>query len=329
MTTCISDTHNRPINYLRVSVTDRCNLRCRYCMPEEGVATCTHADILTFEETARVVRAAASLGINAVRLTGGEPLVRLGCVDLVRFVAQTPGITDVAMTTNAVLLASQAEALKEAGLKRVNISLDTLDRRRFAAISRVDALPQVLAGIEAAQRIGLSPVKINTVVMRGINDDEIVALARTGSDRGWHVRFIELMPLGQSGEQYVSCEETRQRLEQELGQLTPVGARETVNGAGPARYFRLPGASGTVGFISPVSNHFCDQCNRLRLTADGRLRPCLLSERETDLRALLRSGATDGDLAEAVTEAIRLKPLSHHLAEHEAPKGRTMSQIGG
>ncbi len=329
---CINDAFNRPINYLRISVTDRCNLRCVYCMPPSGVAACGHADVLTYEEIELVVRAAATLGLSKVRLTGGEPLVRAGFVELVRKVAAVPGIDDVALTTNGVLLAAKARELAAAGLRRVNVSLDTLRPERFARLTRADALPRVLEGIAAAQAVGLAPVKINTVVVRGLNDDEVVDIARTTIERDWHVRFIELMPLGDSaewaGQGYVPTAEIRAAVET-LGPLEPAGRAAPAAGAGPARYFRLPGARGTVGFISPVSDHFCFHCNRLRLTADGRLRPCLLREEEIDLRAALRAGAGIAELAERIAQAVRLKPEGHRLAEGSAPVGRTMSQIGG
>ncbi|MHB1414130.1 MAG: GTP 3',8-cyclase MoaA [Chloroflexota bacterium] len=329
---CINDAFNRPINYLRISVTDRCNLRCLYCMPAEGVQACKHEDLLTYEEIELVVRAAASLGLSKVRLTGGEPLVRANFTDLVRKIAAVPGIDDLAATTNGVMLAAKAADLAAAGLKRVNVSLDTLRPERFAQLTRVDALPRVLEGIEAAQAAGLRPVKINTVVVRGFNDDEVADLARTTLERDWHVRFIELMPLGESeawkDNGYVPTSEVRALVEV-LGQLEAADGAAPRAGNGPARYYRLPGARGTIGFISPVSEHFCFQCNRLRLTADGRLRPCLLRQDEVDLRAALRAGAGVEEIAEFIREAVRLKPEGHRLVEHELPRGRTMSQIGG
>jgi GTP 3',8-cyclase len=325
-----SDDCGRPISYLRISVTDRCNLRCLYCMPAEGVPFRAHAQILRYEEIERVVRAAAGLGINKVRLTGGEPLVRAGIVDLVALLARIPGIDDLSMTTNGLLLARYADALARAGLTRVNVSLDTLRPDRFAQITRGGKLEETLAGIASARRAGLEPVKINTVIMRGLNADEIVDLARLTLQEGWHVRFIELMPLnpGASSEelQYVPNREVRQMIVAALGELEPV---QTVAGAGPAAYYRLAGARGSLGFISPLSEHFCAQCNRLRLTADGRLRPCLLADNELDLRAALRQGASETDLCDLLQQAIRAKPQGHHVAEHVLPQGRAMSEIGG
>jgi len=326
------DSLSRPINYLRVSVTDRCNLRCVYCMPAEGVSPkFAHDNILSYEEIARVVEAAANLGISKIRLTGGEPLVRLGIVDLVELISGVPGIDDISMTTNGILLPRYAEALKIAGLHRVNISLDTLQPDRFQRITRLGKLADVLAGIEAAGQAGLRPVKLNNVVMRGMNDDEVVDFARLTLDRAWHVRFIEVMPVGATAGlaemEHVPMSEARGRIEDALGSLAPAG--NDGKGNGPARYYRLPNALGTVGFISAVSEHFCFNCNRLRLTADGKLRPCLLSDQEIDLRAALRQGADLGELQTLLRTAIERKPAGHQLAEHGAPVNRQMSQIGG
>lgn len=328
------DGYCRPINYLRVSVTDRCNLRCQYCMPPEGIAWMPHDAVLRYEEIALVVRAAAEVGIRHVRLTGGEPLVRVGIADLVRMLAEVPGIEDLAMTTNGTLLSRHAQALVEAGLDRVNVSLDTLRPERFHSITRCGRLEDALAGIKAAHQAGLEPVKINTVVMRGTNDDEIVDLARRTMELGWNVRFIEWMPVGNTApsddsawrSRVVTAEEMRHRIEAALGELEPAA---TGRGNGPARYYRLPGAQGTVGFITPVSEHFCYQCNRLRLTADGQLRPCLLSDRELDLRTPLRQGADVARIKTLILQAIESKPLQHHLNECDRPENRVMSQIGG
>ncbi|HID90183.1 MAG TPA: GTP 3',8-cyclase MoaA, partial [Anaerolineae bacterium] len=288
MASC-SDTYGRPIQYLRVSVTDRCNLRCVYCMPEEGIPLISHEEVLRYEEIVRVVRIAVEMGFVHVRLTGGEPLVRKGIVDLVRELACIPGLDDLSMTTNGILLARHAEDLARAGLRRVNISLDTLRPDRFRRITRWGRLEDVLEGREAALAAGLRPVKVNTVVVRGLNDDEVVDLARLTLEPDWHIRFIEVMPLGEgahwAGDGVVSAAEIRRRIEAALGPLTAVRGEA---GAGPARYYRLPGAEGTLGFISPVTEHFCHACNRLRLTSDGRLLPCLLSGVAIDLRTPLR-----------------------------------------
>ena len=327
------DAYNRPISYLRISVTDRCNLRCIYCMPPEGVHWRSHEEILRYEEIETIVRAATELGISKVRLTGGEPLVRPGIVDLVRYLARIPGVDDLAMTTNGILLSRYATALAEAGLQRVNVSLDTLCPERFQRITRLGRLEDVLAGMEAAREAGLEPVKINTVVIRGMNDDEVVDLARKTMGAGWNVRFIEPMPVGNGvladgewRERVVTKKEVQRRIEAALGELEP--AKMSV-GNGPARYCRLPGAKGTVGFITPISEHFCYRCNRLRLTADGQLRPCLLSDYEINLRTPLRQGANVEQVKGLLLEGIESKPMQHHLDESMRPENRVMSEIGG
>ncbi len=327
--TGLSDSFQRPINYFRISVTDRCNLRCIYCMPRDGVKLMSHGDILTYEEIHNVVRAAAELGINKVRITGGEPLVRLGLPGLIRMLAQIESIDDISLTTNGVLLGRYAAELKLAGLSRVNVSLDTIKPERFQYITGGGGnLEDVLEGIEVARSVGLNPVKINTVVVSGTNDDEVVDFAAKTITDEWHVRFIELMPVAgenATSSQFISVGEMRQRLEV-LGELEP--CLPSV-GNGPAKYFCFPRAKGTIGFITPVSEHFCIQCNRLRLTADGKLRPCLLSEDEIDLKHPLRTGISSAGLKKLIEEAAALKPKQHHLAEGYVPKGRPFSQVGG
>jgi len=323
------DRFGRQITYLRVSVTDRCNLRCLYCMPEEGVALQPHEAILRYEEIARLVSVAARLGVSKVRITGGEPLVRPGVVELVRRLASIPGISDLAMTTNGVLLAQNARDLAEAGLQRVNVSLDTLRPDRFARLARRDHLAQVLAGLDAAEQAGLTPVKVNTVVIRGLNDDEVVSFARLTLARGWHVRYIEVMPLGE-GEHwseggFVSALEIKERVEEQLGPLAALPHRS----GSPARDWRLPGATGTLGFITPVTEHFCGECNRLRLTADGRLISCLLRGGEVDVRQALRDNADDEVLQNILRDSVSLKPSGHHLEECRPTVSRGMSGIGG
>ena len=326
--TGLSDSFQRPINYLRISVTDRCNLRCVYCMPEEGVSLMSHNDILSYEEIYTVVKAATEMGINKVRLTGGEPLIRAGLPELVSLLDSIDAIDDISLTTNGTLLAQYAAELKRAGLQRVNISLDTLKPDRFEQITRCGNLEDTLAGIEAARTAGLNPVKINMVVMFGINDDELPNFAARSISNGWNVRFIELMPL--NGEdpvtaKLVSVSDMRQSIES-MGKLEPC----LVNvGNGPAKYFRLPDAAGTIGFITPVTEHFCYHCNRLRLTADGKLRPCLLSEEEIDVREALRNGASAAELKKLIEEAIARKPLGHKLADGSTPRDRPFSQVGG
>ncbi|MDD5127819.1 MAG: GTP 3',8-cyclase MoaA [Dehalococcoidales bacterium] len=326
--TGLYDSFQRPVNYLRISVTDRCNLRCIYCMPEDGVPLMSHDDILSYEEIYTIARAAAGMGIEKVRLTGGEPLVRIGLPVLVEMLAGIPAIDEISLTTNGTLLAEHAAELKAAGLKRINISLDTLKPERFKEITRRGTLEDTLKGITAAQDAGLEPVKLNTVVIAGVNDDEIPDFAARTVNDGWHVRFIELMPFAgkkSAGSGFVPVSDMRQRLEK-LGKLEPV---LHTTGNGPAKYYRLPGAKGTIGFITPVSEHFCYRCNRLRLTADGKLRPCLMSDREIDLKTALRGGATMTGLKRLIEQAVAAKPRNHHLAEGDIPKWRTFSQIGG
>ena len=327
--TGLSDSFQRPVNYLRISVTDRCNLRCVYCMPTRGVELRSHGDILSYEEIGTVAQAAAELGMGNIRLTGGEPLIRIGLPKLIEMLAGIKAVDNIALTTNGVLLAEYADELKAAGLERVNISLDTLKDDRFRAITRGESeLRQVLEGIEVAKRVGLEPVKLNMVVISGVNDDEVLDFAARTVDEDWHVRFIELMPVAGNGDnapRFVSAAEMRRRLEP-LGELEPCLPSA---GNGPAKYFRLPGAKGTIGFITPVSEHFCFNCNRMRLTADGKLRPCLLSEYEIDLKKPLREGISKAGLKKLFKKAVAEKPLKHKLAEGQVPNGRPFSHVGG
>ena len=302
------DQYNREVNYLRLSVTDRCNLRCRYCRPEEGIELLPQREILTFEEILRVVKVFASQGIRKVRLTGGEPLVRRGIVELVRDIVATQGVMDVSLTTNGVLLAEYARPLKEAGLRRINVSLDSLRPERFAHITRRDRFGQVWEGIEEALRVGFAPVKLNVVALRGFNDDEIEDFARLSLQYPLHIRFIEFMPVGENNwrkEDVLSCDEIKGRVEATFGELVPLPRGDM---DGPARRFRIRGSKGEVGFISPLTAHFCSSCNRLRVTADGKIRTCLFSDDEMDLKGLLRSGASDDALAGALREALARKP---------------------
>ncbi len=327
--TGLSDSFRRPINYLRISVTDRCNLRCIYCMPPDGVCLMPHKDILSYEEIFTIAQAAAELGINKIRITGGESLARVGLSKLIQMLAQIDAVDDIALTTNGTLLSSYAAELKQAGLRRVNISLDTLKQDRFHYITRSDNNPgDVLEGIEVAKSVGLNPVKINMVVIGGINDDELLDFATKTINEGWHVRFIELMPFvseGTNASQFVSVNDMRKRLEP-LGKLEP--CLPSI-GNGPAKYFRFPHAKGTIGFITPVSEHFCSCCNRLRLTSDGKLRPCLLADEEIDLKQPLRRGVSLNGLKQLIQEAVDSKPLRHHLDEGYVPKNRPFIQVGG
>jgi cyclic pyranopterin phosphate synthase len=325
--TGLSDSFQRPINYLRISVTDRCNLRCVYCMPLGGVRAMSHEDILRYEEIETIAKAAAELGIDKIRLTGGEPMVRGGLPDLVEMLAAIKGIDEISLTTNGTMLARGADLLKRVGLSRVNISLDSLKPDRFKAITRSDAeLADVLEGIEAAHKAGLEPVKLNTVVIPGVNDDEVLDFAKKTIGEGWHVRFIELMPVvdDMKDTPFVAASDMKKTIEK-LGRLEPYLSSV---GNGPAKYFKLPDAKGTIGFITPISEHFCFNCNRLRLTADGKLRPCLLSAYEVDLRGPLRAGVDAEGLKKLIEEAVANKPRRHHIAEGEVPR-RPFSQVGG
>ncbi len=326
--TCLSDSFQRPINYLRISVTDRCNLRCIYCTPLGGFKMMSHNDILTYEEIFTITQAAAELGVTKVRITGGEPLVRSGLPRLIEMLARIETIDDISLTTNGILLSRYAAELKSAGLQRVNVSLDTLKPDKFKLITGGGNLGDVLEGIEVAKSVRLNPVKLNTVVMSGINDDELLDFAAKTINEGWHVRFIELMPFvgkDTTASQFISVSDMRQRLEL-LGKLEP--CLPSV-GNGPAKYFCFPHATGTIGFITPVSEHFCFHCNRLRLTADGKLRPCLLSEDEIDLKQPLRGGVSLAGLKQLIEEAVARKPLRHHLADGYVPRDRPFSQVGG
>ncbi|HSW57878.1 MAG TPA: GTP 3',8-cyclase MoaA [Dehalococcoidales bacterium] len=330
--TGLSDSFQRPINYMRVSVTDRCNFRCIYCMPEEGVPWMPHQDILTFEESLTVIRAASEMGINRIRITGGEPLIRKGIVNFVKMVAELPGMQDISLTTNGIYLPQYAAELKQAGLTRVNVSLDTLNPEKFRRICRSvrpgGDLEKVLEGIKVANQVGLKPVKINMVVMVGINDEEILNFASRTIDNEWHVRFIELMPYtGHHGRSPTSlpAREIKKRLDP-LGKMEPYNHEK---GNGPAKYYRFAEAKGTIGFINAISEHFCVSCNRLRLTADGKLRPCLMSETMIDLREPLRSGISSEKLKELIQQAVQAKPLEHHLVEGQRPNDRPFCQVGG
>ena len=323
------DAFGRQIHYLRISLTDRCNLRCVYCMPERMVFR-PSAEILTDSELFTVLRAMDALGFDKYRLTGGEPTVRPGLPEIVSEIARLPRTREIAMTTNGLRLGALAEPLKRAGLNRVNISIDTLDAAKYKRITRWGNLKDVLRGIEASEQAGLTPIKLNAVVIRGYNEEDVVDLARLTIDKPWQFRFIEVMPFADVAEfqqnSIVTSGEMMQRIEAACGTLAPEngGALD-----GEARMYRLPGAQGTVGFISPVSAPFCASCNRVRLTADGMLRLCLLKDGELDLRTPLRAGASHTDLIDMIRAAIWRKPWGHDLAGGVIPMNRIMSEIGG
>lgn len=319
------DQRQRTIRYIRVSVTDRCNLRCCYCMPEEGVPLIPHADILRYEEIAAVLGVAVAQGIDRVRLTGGEPLVRRGIASLVAQTAALPGLTDLALTTNGLLLPALAKELKGAGLQRINIGLPSLDPRAYGDLTRGGDLTAAIKGLECALEIGFDPVKINVVMMRGVNDDPGPFLDLT---RRWpvEVRFIEYMPIGPADSDacFVSAEEFRRRLDR-YGPFVPARRAAGSGPAGPAQ--RIPGAPGSFARIAAISEHFCGSCNRLRLTADGHLRLCLFHGKEIDLKPALRPTVDRRLLAELLEEAISQKPVG--MPPDAGPTGRRMSQIGG
>lgn len=326
----LADAFARQITYLRISVTDRCDLRCLYCMPAEGLPWIPNADVLSFDEIERVVRAGAAQGLRRLRLTGGEPLLRPGLPELVRRLAAVPGIEDISLSTNGLRLAELAGPLAAAGLTRVNVSLDTLRPERFEALARRPGLGRVLAGIDAAIAAGLAPLKVNVVAMRGRNDDELADFAALTRDRPIFVRFIELMPVAENVElqrdAFIPASEILERLGG-IAELAPVSGPR---GNGPARYVAFAGAAGAVGTISPLSHDYCDTCNRVRLSADGRLRLCLFGDYDVDLRSPLRAGASEGELGALLRGSMAIKPERHHLRLGEPGSAmRAFSEIGG
>jgi cyclic pyranopterin phosphate synthase len=326
----VIDQFGRRVEYLRVSVTDKCNLRCVYCMPVEGLPWLKREELLTYEEIHEIVVTMAGMGLRRVRITGGEPLVRRDLPDLVRMLASVPEIEDLSLSTNAVLLDEQADALRAAGIQRLNVSLDSLRPERVDAIARrPGSFPKIMAGLEAAERAGFAPIKVNVVLIRGQNDDEIADFAEITRERPWHVRFIEMMPTGAnldiSANQFLSCTEALRRIER-IEALEPV---DGPFGNGPARYHRFPGAPGTIGVITPMSHNYCDRCNRMRLTADGHLRPCLFGSIQTNLRDPLRAGQ---DLVPHIVDTLRIKPERHYLVQgSDVGSGGliALSQTGG
>jgi len=325
--TALQDAFGRSIEYLRISITDRCNFRCTYCMPTAGLPWLPKTDILRYEEIADVVRQLAPLGLRRLRITGGEPTLRPALDRLVAMLRAIPGIQDIALSTNGVRLAEMAPTLAAAGLDRVNISVDSLQPERIAAIARRDLGFDPRAALLAAERAGLTPVKINVVIMRGVNDDEIEAFARLTMEDPWHVRFIELMPVGEmqdvAWERVVPSDEIVER----LSRVAPLFADEgPAKGNGPATYHRFVGAPGTVGVITPMSHTYCGSCNRVRLTADGRLRTCLFGDHEVDLRTPLRAGSP---LEPYFRRALAEKPREHALLQLQVGGLRALSQVGG
>lgn len=328
------DKFDREINYLRVSITDRCNLHCSYCRPKEGISLKGHDDILRYEEIIRIVSMAVKLGLIKVRITGGEPLVRRGFIEFIAELKKINGLQDISLTTNGILLEEYAQGIFDAGIHRINISLDSLNKEKYFHITNGGNLEAVLRGIAKVEEIGFSPIKINAVAIKGFNDDEVLAFAKLAVDKPFQVRFIELMPMGQSnldhGEDYLSMTQLIQKISSkyELEQLKVKKSKSD----GPATIFRIIGGRGEIGFISPVSSHFCSTCNRLRLTADGRLRACLLKEEEIDLKKALSENCSDAVLERLIRETILLKPKHHDLDcsdRHLKKCHRDMSEIGG
>lgn len=324
------DGYGRRINYLRLSVTDRCNLRCLYCVPAERPDPIPEAELLSASELEQVARAAIEVGFAKVRLTGGEPLTRRDVVEVVTRLAGLPGMRELVMTTNGLRLAELARPLFEAGLRRVNIHLDSLDRARAQRLMQLGAPDKVWAGILAAEQAGLTPIKLNMVVVRGHNEPDVVEMARLTREREWHVRFIELMPIGAAAgfalEHYVSSQEVMAHIEATLGRLLPLNGGALV---GEACLYRLQDGRGTLGFISPVSNPYCASCDHMRVTADGQLRLCLLADQEIDLRQALRSGASHQELVRLFQQAIAAKPRGNHLQHGQLATKRAMIHIGG
>ncbi len=323
------DPCNRHLNYLRISITDRCNLKCIYCVPRDLIPRLSHDEILTYEEILRLVRIGIKLGITKIRVTGGEPLVRKGVYGFLSELSRIGGLSDLSLTTNGVSLKANLKKIKAAGIKRINISLDTLNRKKFQQITGLDLFNQVWQGIEMALEMGFHPIKLNIVALNGINDDELSDMARLSFDFPFHIRFIEYMPMGESqmgNGPLLLAPEIKRRISV-LGNLIPV--RNSVND-GPAQRYRFEGATGEVGFIHALSHHFCDRCNRLRLTARGRLRPCLLSDHHEDVKGPLRRGWSDEQLAEIFFKAVRNKPADHNLAvQNPSRVCGQMRSIGG
>ncbi len=328
------DSYERNINYLRISVTDRCNLRCTYCMPKEGLSVLGHDDILKYEELLRIVKVAVGLGISKVRITGGEPLVRRGLVDFIARLSAIPGLKDISLTTNGVLLESFAAPLYRAGIKRINISLDSLKAAKYADITRGGDLKRVLAGIEAVHREGFNPIKINAVVIKGVNDEEILDFALLSLDKPYQVRFIELMPMGAAGLSHEGNYLPNTIIYERINSVYPLEPvhKDEKTIEGPAHMYRIKDARGEIGFISPISNHFCGTCNRLRLTANGYLRACLLHDQEVSLKETLRNKSSDRDLQELMVQVISGKPMQHEIGRDESHLrkcAKEMSSLGG
>jgi cyclic pyranopterin phosphate synthase len=333
-TETMHDKFDREINYLRVSITDRCNLHCRYCRPKEGISLQGHDDILRYEEIIRIVSIAVKLGLIKVRITGGEPLVRRGFIEFIAALKKINGLQDISLTTNGILLEEFAQNIFDSGIRRINVSIDSLNKDKYFRITNGGNLEAVLRGIAKAEEVGFSPIKINTVAIKGFNDDEVLAFAQLAADKPFQVRFIELMPVGQANSDYRKDYLPAMQLMKEIsGRYELEKIKDKKNRSdGPAKIFKIKGGRGEIGFINPVSSHFCSTCNRLRLTSDGKLRACLLNEEEVDFKKALRENWSDAELERLIREAILLKPKQHDLAcmeRHLKKCHRDMSAIGG
>ena len=328
-TSKLVDNFNRHLNYLRISITDRCNLQCRYCEPQDLIPKLSHAEILTYEEILRLVRIATRLGISKVRITGGEPLVRKGVYEFLHELTATEGLKDVSLTTNGVLLKDNLEKIQAAGISRINISLDTLNPTKYHEITGYDEFDRVWQGIEKAHQMGFYPIKLNIVALKGINEEEFVEMAQLSFQYPFHIRFIEHMPIGRSAfnpDGLLLAPEIKSRIS-DLGNLVTVQEDEH---DGPARRYKYEDAIGEIGFIPALSQHFCNKCNRLRLTASGQLRPCLLSDHQEDLKEAIRQDCSDQQLADIFIKAVRHKPSDHNLvAKNPARVCGQMRAIGG
>ncbi len=326
----MEDTFGRKIEYLRLSVTDRCNLRCRYCMPADGVESMDHVSVLSYEELLRVARVATRCGVKKIRVTGGEPLVRRGIVDFIRELAALPGSPEITLTTNGLLLADMAADLRRVGLSRVNVSLDSLREDRFAYITRRSGVDKVLAGLKEAEAAGLTPLKINMVPLKGVNEDEIGDFARLALESPWEIRFIEFMPVSGGLDFTPEHMFPASAILEELGKVAKLIPLLRQGPSGPARMFHFPESPGKIGVIPAISDHFCGECNRMRITSDGRIRPCLFSTEELDLRGALRNRVSDTELEELLGTAACAKPERHHIGEETFRQGlRRMHGIGG
>ncbi len=315
---------------MRISITDRCNLRCVYCVPRGGLPKLDHGEILTYEEILRLARIGVKLGIFKIRLTGGEPLVRKGIFEFIPQLAALPGLKELSLTTNGIFLRDNIEKIHSGGIKRINVSLDTLNREKYKEITGFDGFQQVWEGIDLARELNINPIKINIVPIRGLNDDEVLDFANLSFHYPYHIRFIEHMPVGTAGSDVRTHHVRTSLIKTQIGQLGKLMPISKTEFDGPAERFKFEGASGEIGFISPLTEHFCHMCNRLRLTAEGHLRVCLLSDQEYDLKGPMRGGASDHDLEQIFLKAIRNKPRKHHLDSQDSRlSSRQMSSIGG